>query len=155
MIHHSNFQKRAPKGHPAGGQWADEGKLLSAAKEAAGVSDLDMFEHYASQWLGGIDPDARDSAFQMARANPDLLKYLIKETFGENPPKVTTLYRVGGLGDIYEGKVVSLFSSLGAAEAYQKRFGVDSISSFEVPTMATVPSGPGSNEVWVEIDDLL
>ncbi len=38
--HHSNYQKRAPKGHPVGGQWQDEGKLNKAeeaARKAAGL----------------------------------------------------------------------------------------------------------------------
>ncbi len=38
--HHSNYQKRAPKGHPVGGQWEDEGKgdkVEEAARKGAGL----------------------------------------------------------------------------------------------------------------------
>lgn len=40
-LHHSNFQKRAPEGHPAGGQWVDEGKVANEARKAAGLQEED------------------------------------------------------------------------------------------------------------------
>ena len=115
------------------------------------ITDREIFDLHAQRWNCSIEADERDLAFFLAENNPELKKELIRETFGDNPSEVVTLYRVGNLGDM----IVSLFSTLEAAEAYQRRFGVDRINSFEVPIEAVVPSGACSGEVWVMIDDLL
>ncbi len=47
-VHHSNFQKRAPKGHPIGGQWVDENKVINSARKAAGVGPADAVDFSGS-----------------------------------------------------------------------------------------------------------
>ncbi len=67
MIHHSNFQKRAPKGHPAGGQWVDEEKITDSARRAAGLfpdhpepSEFEWTENFVLTDTGEIKQGAKD-----------------------------------------------------------------------------------------------
>jgi len=133
------------------------GQFTSALRKGAGLppEDLQYFNTYMQRWVSGIDADSRDTAFGLAMGNKELHEYLLEEAFGKSYPMETTLYRVGGLGDIEEGRVVSLFIDRGTAESYQVRMGVDSISEYRVFTKAIVPTLSGSGEVWVEIDELL
>lgn len=124
----------------------------SSALSVLAERELSLFSTYSQRWLGGIDADARATAFHLARNNQELHRYLLQQSFGDNLPKVTRLYRVGGIEYYEESPIVSLFATLSAAESYQQRMGVDSIRSFDVPTSRIVPSGSPSGEVWVESD---
>ena len=132
----------------------DEEKAERAARQAANllpfymdIPEYHMFTTQLQKWTSGIDPDARDFAFQIAKSNPILLKGLLEEQFGEKPPEVVTLYRVGNLSD----GITSFFLKRSQAEAYQRRMGVDSIFEFEAKIQDIVPTG---GEVWAYADDV-
>lgn len=145
----ANFDPKQPRDKD--GKWSDNGASLS--KE--GEREFSLFSTYSQRWLGGVDADARATAFFLAKNNKELHTYLLQQSYGAEVPKVATLYRVGGFEYYEDSPIVSLFSTLQAAESYQARMGVDSIRRFEVPTSQIVPSGSPSGEVWVERDWLI
>ncbi len=84
--------------------------------------------------------------------NKELHEYLLQQQYGSDYPKYVTVYRVGNIDYYDESGIVSLFATLGAAQRYQKRFDVDVIREFQVPTSRIVPTLTGAGEVWVERD---
>src|SRR5690606_32126186 len=102
----ANFNPNQPRDED--GKWTDNGASLS--KE--GEREFSLFSTYSQRWLGGIDADARATAFYIAKSNKELHTYLLQQSYGADVPKVAALFRVGGFEYYEDSQIVSLFSTL-------------------------------------------
>jgi hypothetical protein len=136
--------------HGHAGRPGEVGGSTSESTDVTETQDYELFNTYAQRWLGGSNYDAKAVAYDLALRNATLHSYLLHQQFGDTIPKMTPLYRIGGM----EEGIQSFFTDMNSAMSYQRRMGVDTINEYSASTKYVVPTGAGSGEVWVDIENV-
>jgi len=129
---------------------------VEAAKNYLDSNDADVgiFNRHSDLWTRGSDGDAKEHAYNTARRNPLLQRALQVEYFkSQYLPEQIDLYRVGPAHG-GQGEVVSFFGNRKQAEAYQKRFGVESIYKYRSELNNIIPSRSGAGELWANVNEI-
>ena len=127
-------------------------------------SRLGGFDHYMEKWTHGVDVEGRDGAAMTFWDFEDVRDYTQAELIislrehGHNIRNLDDfrkskhrLYRSGTTQYGYN----SFFMNREQAISYQRRFGVDSVSEYEVYGYDIIPTRSGAGEVVVSADAIL
>ena len=127
-------------------------------------SRLGGFDHYMEKWTRGVEVEGRDGAAMTFWDFEDVRDYTQAELIvslrehGHNIKSLDDfrkskhkLYRSGATQHGYN----SFFMNKEQAISYQRRFGVDSVSEYEVYGYDIIPTRSGAGEVVVRSDAIL